>query len=242
MNVIAFDSSSDILTVALGTGDAVYSSVTDAGLRHAEQLLPSVRSLLRQAGLAPGDLELVVCSRGPGSFTGLRIGMATAKGLSAGSRIPFVAVPTLDLLAWGLSWYDGWTMPAIDARKGRFYTALYRAGGKLTADLDVIAAEAAAVPPEDGTPVLLTGPHAPLLAQRLPPEARHRIVVDPLHRAGTARALLVLGEQRLRELGPAHPDESPLYLRLSEAERERLDRVNGAGPGDGSPAGKGPAG
>lgn len=149
--MLAFDTSHAVLSVTLligagpaGSGHApadvdapaALHVVRDTGLHHAEHLAAVIRDLLADGGLGPADIDLVACAGGPGSFTGLRIGMATAKGFAAARQVPFRAVPTLDI--WGAlyAFHSGPVIPAIDARKGRFYAAVYDGGRRLTDDLD----------------------------------------------------------------------------------------------------------
>ena len=156
MNVLACDTASELLGVALSiSGGSVpggsvpggsmsggaCSLTIDGRPAHGRNVMPAIEHLLRWASASIDDIDLFVCGLGPGSFTGLRIGMATMKGLSAGSGKPFVSVPTLDALAWPLMVFTGLVAPIIDARRQRWYSALYRNGNKLTPDLDVPATE-----------------------------------------------------------------------------------------------------
>lgn len=99
MNILSIDTAAEILYVGVKTDKAFLENIRAMGLKHAETLIPLIRSMLKEIELSPGDLDLVVCSQGPGSFTGLRIGLATAKGISEGAGCPLVSIPTLDALA-----------------------------------------------------------------------------------------------------------------------------------------------
>jgi tRNA threonylcarbamoyladenosine biosynthesis protein TsaB len=99
---------------------------------HTSRLMPAVDRMLKDASLTIKDVNGIAVSLGPGSFTGLRIGIATAKGLAQGLDIPIVGIPTLDGLAFNLSHYKDLICPILDARKGEVYTALYRNGERLT--------------------------------------------------------------------------------------------------------------
>lgn len=214
MNIVALDTATEILGVSLRTPTGYFETTIDAGLHHSEYLLPAIDSLMRLAG---GEIAfgLVVCMRGPGSFTGLRIGMATAKGLAEGSRCPLVAVPTLEVLADGLDYFPGTVVPVIDARKRRVYAALFENGKRTTVDLDIapadLAAQLATVPQ-----VLFTGPGAHLLAANV--QFRDGWRLDPSASSGRTASLLRLGEQRLHEHGGEPIDLGPVYLRDSEAQ------------------------
>ncbi|MCL2602514.1 MAG: tRNA (adenosine(37)-N6)-threonylcarbamoyltransferase complex dimerization subunit type 1 TsaB, partial [Treponema sp.] len=141
MNILAFDTSDAVLSVALEVGPSAeggsfwYTEV-DAGTRHSELLMPCADWLCRSAGIQPEQVGLVACMEGPGSFTGLRIGFSAAKGIALAFGVPLTAVPTLDCIAEPLSFWRGITVAAIDAKKGCFFTALYRQGTRLTEYMD----------------------------------------------------------------------------------------------------------
>ena len=134
MNTLVLETSGKILTIALGAGDDFLEFVVDRGFRHSETLMPAVAMVLEQAGLEPQSLDLVGCSAGHGSFTGLRIGMATAKGIARGADCPLKAVPTLPLMAAGREHWPGIVVPVMDARKKRVYAAAFRGGERIRED------------------------------------------------------------------------------------------------------------
>lgn len=216
MNILAFDTSTDILTVELTTGAGRFYDVRDCGLRHSELLMKTVDGLIEAAEIRPAELDLIACGRGPGSFTGLRIGMAAAKGLSAGLGKPFVTVPTLDLFVYGFEWFPGTVVSVVDAKKRRFYAAFYERGVKRTADLD-IPAEEIVRRLADTESVLYTGPHADAV-HRLESGREGRFLY-PLHRRGNPGGLTALSERIFLNEGPSETDASPVYIRQSEAER-----------------------
>lgn len=127
---IAFDTAVDRLSVAVevdGEPPRRVEYSADLGLKHAETLLPVLERLLDDVGATARDLEMVACMQGPGSFTGLRIGYATAKGLCAASGAAFVTVPTLEAMASCYAHYPGLIVCALDARKRRTYAAIFSA-------------------------------------------------------------------------------------------------------------------
>jgi tRNA threonylcarbamoyladenosine biosynthesis protein TsaB len=232
MNILALDTASTILSCALASGEGIRYMETDAGLKHSEILMEMIDTLVRAAGLEGRDLELVACMRGPGSFTGLRIGFAAAKGLALALGIPLVSVPTLDCMAAPYSVWPDLVIPAMDAKKQRFFTALYRKNERLSAYMDAEPGDIAAAittaeyepghGPSDGKaagPILLTGPDAPLLLPRLETLLGEKTMfLDPAHRNGKARELLKIAEQYYL-LGKADaPFSGPEYLRKSDAE------------------------
>src|SRR5713226_2055195 len=113
--------------VALLDGDRLLGEITlNIAITHSERLLSAVDRLLADCGLAPSDLEGLAVSVGPGSFTGLRVGLATVKGLAMALGLPVAPVPTLDALACNLPFADATVCPLLDARKGEVYCSLYR--------------------------------------------------------------------------------------------------------------------
>ena len=109
--------------ICLKTDTDLVSFSQIRGYRHAVTLVPWISQICRETDFSPDKLDVVIVGTGPGSFTGLRIGMASAKGLAAGAGCPLVGVPTLDAFAWGLRNAAGLVLPVIDARKNRLYAA-----------------------------------------------------------------------------------------------------------------------
>lgn len=215
MNLLAVDTSTELLSIFGCSGSKSMELTRDIDLRHSEQLIPLVDWVLGQLSLRPKDLELVVITGGPGSFTGLRIGMAFAKGLTGGIGCPYVAVPTLDAHAARLaSLCDSFIAPVIDAKKHRFYTALWKERKRVSEYLDISPTEFLSLIPKDQS-CILTGPHAPLLKALLP---RDTFLLDPFHRCGVGCVLAKLGIEKYQSEGPARDDEGPFYIRKSDAE------------------------
>jgi tRNA threonylcarbamoyladenosine biosynthesis protein TsaB len=225
VNILALDTATAVLSAALSAGEDTWYAEVDGGMRHSELLMDLAAGLLSSAGLEPDDLEGVLCMGGPGSFTGLRIGFAAAKGLALSRGIPWAPVPTLDCMAFPHSSWPGPVLPAIDAKKRSFFTALYRGGNRVSEYMDAEPARVAALIAGlgEGSPVLLTGPGGEALGERLrdllPEETFALVRSDPAGKRGRARELLETGKQgRVLETKPGGPYEGPLYLRKSDAE------------------------
>jgi tRNA threonylcarbamoyladenosine biosynthesis protein TsaB len=195
--------------------------------------------LFGKAGMDRGDLDAVACMKGPGSFTGLRIGFAAAKGIALALGIPLITAPTLDCMAASLPVWPGIVLPAIDAKKNSFFAALYSGGLRLCPDMDAEAPViAGAINREAGReeegraaaegrpcPVILTGPGADLLAAPMEtllgrePERAPEIRIDPLCRRGRAGELLKLAKGTfLLNNGIGDVFSGPEYIRPSDAE------------------------
>ncbi len=235
MRLLSLDSSTEILSVAaIEFADrerrvfcAEHS--VDAGLGHARRVMPSVSRLLTEAGWRLRELDAILVGAGPGSFTGLRIAYATAKGLSAGSGVPYLGVSSLQAFAFPYRSYPGLVVPVIDARKRRYYSLLLHEGERLSDELDLGAEELAATTAAiassrelNAVPPLLTGPGAEQLYSALAPLSGAS-AVPGLRLAHDARrppavALVELGRDRIARGEFDSPSSGPIYIRKSEAE------------------------
>ena len=127
MIVLSIDSSSKVATVALLNDDTLLGEyVINDKREHSVLLMPMIENLLKDCELTINDIDGFVVSKGPGSFTGLRIGMATVKGLSFGANKPYISLSSLDGLAYSLSYFNGIICPIMDALRENVYTALYK--------------------------------------------------------------------------------------------------------------------
>jgi len=223
VNVLALDTATEALGLALRAGEQVRAELIQAGFRHSETLLPHVHRLLSDAGLRPADLDLVICSLGPGSFTGIRIGLAAAKGLAFAARpagVPLCGVSTLEGLAWRHRLLDAPVAVVNASLRRRFHAGLFRGGNLegeyLEAELEELAARLA------GHPALaLAGSGAGRLYELLAAQrGRAGLFLDASPAPADPAGLLEAGLERFRLHGPT-PDPLPLYLRKSEAEIRR---------------------
>jgi len=218
MNVLAIDTATEQFSVALAAGEDTWLFEADAGLRHSEMVMDIVDMLMGKAGLKPEELSGVVCMGGPGSFTGLRIGFAIAKGLALSLGIPFAAIPTLDCMAQPFATWPGTVVPAIDAKKGAFFCAFYQGGIRIAPDMDTSPeeiAQALAVLASSSSPgqILLTGPGAQLLGAKL------NIHPGKGLRWGNAQTLLhIARETNCLAQGTSDFSNGPVYIRKSDAE------------------------
>jgi tRNA threonylcarbamoyladenosine biosynthesis protein TsaB len=211
------DTATEVLALCASRDESWASLCLRRGLQHSPSLLPLVEQLLAQLGIGAADLDLVVCSVGPGSFTGIRIGLATALGISHGRGVPVVGVSTLDAIARSWAAHDGDVYPVIDARKGKIYFARFSGGirhgeyhDSTPADLAAAIGAAAA----KGIKPLLAGPDAERIRDMLGETARTLpcgASLDPL-------SLLRIGVEKYTKEGADQESLRPLYLRKSEAE------------------------
>lgn len=125
MKILGIDTSTKVLSVGFSDGKKACEYNLELGNRLSELITVTIARILQSLSLKPKDLDYLACGQGPGSFTGLRVGMATAKGLALCLRKPVVAVPSLDILAANAESFSGTVMPVVDAKRGLVYTAIY---------------------------------------------------------------------------------------------------------------------
>jgi len=214
VNVLSLDTATEALCLCARAGDAWASMVVRRGLQHAPALLPLAERLLRDVDRTAADLDLVVCSIGPGSFTGIRIGIATALGIGHGRGIPVVGVSTLDALGRQWAAWPGDVLSVIDARRGNIYAARYRGGERQGAYCDLSPSELAELAAAADRP-FLAGPDAASIRDLLGPGA----AAIPVSETVDPRTAMDIGIELLQDRGAEAAYPRPLYLRKSEAER-----------------------
>ena len=209
--LLAIDSSSVTASAALmRDGVLVAEAFLHNGLTHSLTLAPMIDAALQNAGASPGGVTQVVVTNGPGSFTGLRIGVATALGFASALGIPCAGVSSLMAAAYGALDYEGTVCAAMDARRGQIYCALFHVKHSILCRVTEDCAEEKEVflqkaPP----PVLWVGDAAAQCARE-----GDRVAARP-YVTGAGAALCFLN-------GFARPAEQIDYLRIPQAERERL--------------------
>ena len=232
MKILAFDGTAKIATVAVCEDEHLLAQFTvDNGLTQSELLLPMAEDLLKSLGLKFSDIGLYAAAVGPGSFTGVRIGVSLIKGLAFGKNIPCVAVSTLEALAENLVPLRGLLCPAMDARRAQVYNALfeYRDGvlTRLTEDRAISLAELAdELRGYKDCPIYVSGDGYDVTHRAM---REHGISLSSTPRALIGASAASVGRAAIRayERGEAVSDLelSPTYLRLPQAERERLERL-----------------
>lgn len=234
MNTLAIDTATTALGLCLQTELAARPAdqapqrrthILQIGLKHSEKLMPAVRTLLAEADLPAQELDLIICSTGPGSFTGIRIGLATAKGLVEGvraagggaNRCGLIGVSTLDGLAYRFRRFSGLVAAVNPSLRKKYYAALYQKG-KLEGDYLETTLPDLYEALRKKRPLLITGAAAGELYELILAEggkADSDLVVDASAQSTDPAGLLSCGIDRL---GEPESEPLPLYLRKSEAE------------------------
>lgn len=227
MLILAFESSAKAASAALvRDGELIAQSSQCSGLTHSRTLLPMAEDMLKNTGIRLSDVDLLACAHGPGSFTGIRIGIATVKGLAWALEKKCVGVSTLEAMAWHGVSAGGIVCAVMDARRSQVYNALFeiRDGRpvRLTEDRAISLDELRSDAERPDSPVFLVGDGTSITSAYF---AEHGI---PFRTAPSNLAMQsawgVAMAAREKEGGSAD-DLLPVYLRLSQAERERQERM-----------------
>ena len=231
MKILAIDASSLVASVAILEEDKLLAEYTvNFKKTHSETLMPMLDEVCSMISLDLESIDAIAVAGGPGSFTGLRIGAATAKGLGLALDKPIVSIPTIEGLAYNLCGASDYVCPIMDARRNQTYTGIYKFNGS---DMETIVAQTACGIDEIvdkinelSTPVTFLGDGVPVFREFINENCTVPVNFAPAHmnrqRAGAVGALAFTyyKEGRIQTAAEHRPD----YLRLSQAERERLEK------------------
>ncbi len=230
MKILALETSAKSVSVAVvEEGKVLCSAYQNTGLTHSRTLMPLVEGMLSSAELAVKDMGLIAVSHGPGSFTGLRIGVSAAKGLAWALEVPCCGVSTLLAMAQNLRHMDCDIICAMDARRNQVYNALFRARDgeleRLTEDRAIGLAQLAEELRENDRVKIVVGDGARLCHSYLIEQGIEcRMAPPALEMQSAVGVAMAAWEQARRGETVSAQELTPVYLRLSQAERERLAR------------------
>lgn len=231
MKILGLDSSGIVASVAIVEDDVLIAEYTvNYKKTHSQTLLPMLDEIAKMTELDLNSIDAIAVAAGPGSFTGLRIGSATAKGLGLALKKPLIAIPTVEGLAYNLYDISGLICPIMDARRKQVYTGIYR----FTDHQLKVVEDQMAVPMETvieklnqyGEAVTFLGDGVPVFHELIAEKMTVPYSFAPAHvNKQRAAAVAALGEiyyrQGKTEMAMEHV---PDYLRVSQAERERAER------------------
>lgn len=231
MLILAFESSAKAASVALLRDDILLGEYyQNCGQTHSVTLLKMAEDLMENCGVKAEDVTAVACAAGPGSFTGVRIGVAAAKGFAWGRQLPCVGVSTLEAMAHQAGMFDGLVCCAMDARRQQVYHALFECkNGELTRccpDCAISLEELAENLKNDEKRKIIVGDGAQLCYNTIG-KIVSGCVLPPEHMTmQRASGVALAARKRLLQGGEFDPAALvPNYLRLSQAERERNERL-----------------
>lgn len=230
MLLLAFETSAKAASVALFDGDKLLGeSYQNTGLTHSQTLMVMAEDLIKQCGHTPDEITHTAVAVGPGSFTGVRIGVAAAKGFAWGKEIPCYGVSTLEAMALGLGIWEGTIVCAMDARRAQVYNAVFEVKNgeisRIREDRAISLEELGQELLSASGPIYLVGDGAALCRRTL---SGLNLILLPewrQHQRAVGVGLAALAAIARGVTGDA-ATLAPNYLRLSQAERERLEKEN----------------
>lgn len=232
MKILAFDSTAKAASCAvLDDGHILASYNIDNGLTQSELLLPMAEDILSSLGLKFSDIDAYAVSVGPGSFTGVRIGVSLVKGLAFGRDIPCIEVSTLDALAENLSGLEGILVPCMDARRAQVYNALFSCIGgerkRLTEDRAISLSDLSdELRGYEGQKIYISGDGYSVTRNALEKSGIvTEITPELLINENAASVAKIAYQKYLSGEYVSDKEISPTYLRLPQAERERLEKL-----------------
>ncbi len=232
MIILAFDSTAKSASVAVTEDRRLLGLYNiDNGLTQSELLLPMAENLMKNLKLSFDDIGLLTCAVGPGSFTGVRIGVSLVKGIAFSKNIPCVSVSTLDALAESMRGIDGIIVPCMDARRSQVYTATYRSHNgvleKLTEDRAMSISDLKEELKSFGEKIYITGDGYGTVMKLLGDSTLDLRATPELLINENAYSIAKCAFTKY-EMGEAVSDLeiAPTYLRMPQAERERLERLS----------------
>lgn len=231
MKILGLDSSGLVASAALVSDGILTAEYTIHNKKtHSQTLMPMIAEMLSMAGTEPGELDAVAVSEGPGSFTGLRIGASIAKGLAWTLKIPIIPVSSLMGLAANVETPGQIVCPIMDARRNQVYTAVYETTEALPMQLaepDVIPIEDALARAEQaGEQIVFLGDGVPVFRTQILEKIGNKCrFVTPTRRYQSAASIALLGQYLYEKEAYVQAEQfAPVYLRKSQAEREREEK------------------
>ncbi len=230
IKILALDSTADVSTVAICENEKLISEIIiNTGNTHSQTLLPAVEQALLFAELSVDEIDAFACSTGPGSFTGVRIGVATIKGIAYEKNKPCVPVSTLEALAYNLIGSDGIISPVMNARRSQVYNALFRCEKgiltRLCSDRAISIAELDGELSNHIEPIFLCGDGYDITTEGFKYSKPQYVPIR--YRYQSAYSVAQVAIEKLKK-SKFVSDRSlvPIYLRPSQAERERQTRID----------------
>ena len=234
MRILSIETSAKACSAAVTEDGALLASAFQcSGLTHSRTLMPMVEGMLKNADLSLAACDAIAVAVGPGSFTGIRIGVAAAKGLAWAAELPCAGCSTLEAMAWSLAGFQGEVCAAMDARRHQVYNARFQVNGtaphRLTPDRAIALADLVKELEGTSVPQIVVGDGAQLCYDALTAAGIPAVLAPPNLRMQSAWGVARMGLELARTGQTVSPGELvPMYHRLSQAERERLEREEAA--------------
>ena len=227
MKILAVDTSSAVATAAISDGDKlICECVLNNKLTHSQTIMPIIDDVLKRSELSPYDIDIFAVANGPGSFTGLRIGVTTIKGLAHATQKPVVGVNTLEALAYNLPFCPYIISPIMDARREQVYNAFYRVSGSKVEEIVSTRAIALSDCLEElkkyNEKVVFLGDGVPVFREKISEALGDNALFAP--QVANAQRASAVAEAAKNKESVHYSELTPIYLRVSQAERELEER------------------
>ncbi len=226
MKILALDSTAKTSTVAVLENDILLGQYSvNIQNTHSETLLPMVKSILESLNLTNDDIDAYAASEGPGSFTGVRIGVATIKGLAFSRNKPCVGVSTIEALAQNLEGVSGVVCPIMNARRGQVYTGAFLNGERFIDDCCMMLDDLIPMLLEKDAPIYFNGDGYDLILDKNIANFRHTpelLRYQSAYSVGKIAYKKIINSEYVNDI-----DLRVEYLRKAQAEREREERLGG---------------
>ena len=231
MKLLAVDTTAKAASVCLASEDSIIGEFfVNTALTHSQTLMPMLEQLLSSTGTKVDELDAIAVNAGPGSFTGVRIGVAAVKGIAFADRLPCISVSTLESMAYNCLGDDCIVCAAMDARCSQVYNALFRVTGnrveRLCDDRALALSDLKADLQKYSEKIVLVGDGAALCAEFLSDSLCNVRLAPENHRIQTASSVALAARERLKNGETVSAEQlMPVYLRLPQAQRELNKRL-----------------
>lgn len=230
MNILAIDTSNQVLGVAIQQNKQIAGEIiTNLPKNHSVRLMPAIDQLMNELSLKPEQLDLIVVAKGPGSYTGVRIGLSTAKAMAWALNIPIIGVSSLEVLAYQGRFFNGIICPFFDARRGLVYAGGYQWNNnsmqQVRTEANLVMDDLLDELKNRNQPVMFLSPDMDMHRERIVTKLEG-IAVIPDETFHLSRASHLIAAAKGKEPDPTHT-LTPNYLRLTEAEAKWIEQNKG---------------
>ena len=227
MNALAIDCAVSKIAIAAKKDGKMVKTVLDIGIRQSEKLLPAVDYVMREMELTPQDLTCTVTTLGPGTFTGLRLGLCTLKALTLSHNIPLYGIPSLDAYHWGIRNAGGIHLSVIESKEEEYFYSVFEGGKKIHEDDDKHIDEILSMFTEEDS-ILVSGPGAASLVEHTKERKPLLKLCAITPWTDSCESLFEMAEEKIKSgEKPLEDYDGPLYIRKSEAEIVYEEKMQG---------------
>lgn len=232
MNILAIDTSGPVAgCCVLKDGKAAHLIAMEHGLTHSQTIMVAVDQALSASNITCADVDLFAVVAGPGSFTGVRLGVCAAKGFAHAAGKPCVAVHALEALAMNMASFDGVVCPILDARRGQVYCAAFDMSKGMPERImedDAIALEEFVARLPENKRLAFVGDGVSVNAEKLRNILGERAFIPPVNLTSLRADAVALLAESMRDKWISAHELAPVYLRKPQAERERMEKLKNA--------------